>query len=50
MWFSWTRNPQDIQYKRPRKLGVNHNLLIKPSMILTLLLQNEAETLEICNI
>ncbi len=50
MWFSWTRKPQDIQYKRPRKLGVNPNLLIKPSMILTLLLQNEAETLEICNI
>lgn len=50
MWYSWTGNPQDIQYDRQRKLGVKPDSLIEPPMLLTLLLKNEAETPGTCSI
>ncbi|MBW4663197.1 MAG: glycosyltransferase [Chroococcus sp. CMT-3BRIN-NPC107] len=50
MWYSWTGNPQDIQYDRQRKLGVRPDSLIEPPTLLTLLLKNEAETPGTCSI
>ncbi len=38
-WYSWTGNPEDIQYDHLAKLDVKPNTLVKPPKMLTLLLQ-----------
>lgn len=50
MWFSWTGNPEDVQRDRGRILGVQPDTLVKPPTLLTLFLQNKAETPATCGV
>ncbi len=49
MWYSWTGNIQDIRSDRQRKLGVKPDSIVKPPVLLTLLLKDEAETPGTCS-
>jgi len=40
-WYSWTGNPEDIPRDSIQALGVQSNLLIEPTKLITLFLQNE---------
>ncbi|NEP11866.1 MAG: glycosyltransferase [Symploca sp. SIO2C1] len=50
MWFSWTGNPEDAQYDRGRTLGVQPDTLVKPPKLLTLFLEDKAETPGTCSV
>ncbi|BAY31963.1 family 2 glycosyl transferase [Nostoc carneum NIES-2107] len=49
-WFSWTGKPEDVKRDRQRKLGVTPDTVVKSPALISLFLEQQAETPGTCSV